>query len=176
MTYQKRTQRKLQCKHCDNEFIASRFDAKFCSRSCAVLFKREEKRLNTQESVSLDQEIQEVKPKRRKKKIDENIVVYKTIEFDIRLMDLHQCKKLYEEIRHEYYDVSLVNFIPFLLKRIENLEAQREVERIRDKILLPTPKKTRQRRNRGLKSNSVGASVRASVKSKRTSKSQKKKT
>lgn len=164
MSYQKRTQRKLQCKHCDNEFIATRFDAKFCSRSCAVLFKREEKRLT--EKVSVDLDVPEVgnqdvpvKPKRTRKKVDENVVVYKTVEFDIRLMDLHQCKKLYDEIRFLRDDVKLVRFIPFLLKRIADLEAQRNAERIRDRILSPVSKKPRQRANKGLKNDAKRGSV-----------------
>lgn len=128
MTYQKRTVRELKCAHCSSDFTASRFDAKYCSRSCAVLAKREAKRL---EVITKPEPIQQQAEQAEEQK-NPHLVFFGNTEWDLSTMDLEQTRKLLSRMQYHRHKREETARTEARVKELEELNRQ---QKLKDQVL-----------------------------------------
>lgn len=131
MTYQKRTVRNLKCAHCESDFTASRFDAKYCSGSCAVLAKREAKRL---ELITKPEPIQQQTEEEK----NPHLIFFRNTEWDLSKMDLEQCRKLYSRMDYDQHNWGEMKRVKARIAELEELARQ---QKLKDQVLGKTSKK-----------------------------------
>lgn len=134
MTYQKRTVRELKCAHCSSDFTASRFDAKYCSRSCAVLAKRESKRL---ELITKPEPIQQQTEEEK----NPHLIFFRDTEWDLSKMDLDQCERLIYRMEYDNHHRHSPEEMSRTYSRLNELKELNRQQKLKDKVLGKRTKK-----------------------------------